>query len=203
MEIQEAAVSPPTAPNGSQLAIPAITTHSSSSKLKNSSSSVLTGGNNDTLPNINSLTSPSDAPPSPTLGEESKLEDKKNLIKLKLLGVTEEEMKRWSALKKMGLTDDDFAMGAQYAAETAIQGKDNLTKAEKLTGYTERQQKRCKAVKTLGTSEEEIIETRSKFLGQIGRNHEQPVVPSTPSAGSGASVSATSQFPKIKRWSSM
>jgi hypothetical protein len=185
MEIQEfeEAVTPPITSDG--LIIPSISTPCISSKLNNSES--LAGSDPITL--------------------ETQQQEKRNLIKLKLLGVTEEEMKRWSALKKMGLSDEDFAIGAQYAAETSIQGTENLTKAEKLTGYTERQQKRCKAVKTLGTTEEEIIETRSKFLGQIGRDtHEQRVLPPnsshTPVTEPGMER-ATSQFPKFKRWSSM
>jgi hypothetical protein len=132
-------------------------------------------------------------PPSPLpLLEEPLLEERHNLQKLKRLGVTEEEMKRWSALKKMGLTDDDFALGARYAAETSILGSD-VSKVERLTGYTDVQQKRSKAVKTLGTSEEEISEIRSHVLGQIGRGHVFPGAPSSPER----------QFPKLKRFSSL
>jgi hypothetical protein len=95
-----------------------------------------------------------------------------SIARLKVLGVTEEEMKRWSALKKMGLTNDEFELGAKYAQETCLiqDGELNATKTDKLTGYTPTQRRRSKAVKTLGISEEEIIETRSKVLGSIGQS---------------------------------
>jgi hypothetical protein len=115
------------------------------------------------------------------------MEDRHSLQKLKRLGVTEEEMKRWSALKKMGLTDSDFSQGAKYAAETSVLGTE-ASKVERLTGYTEIQQKRYKAVKTLGTTEEEISEVRSHVLGQIGTHG-----PSSPGLTP----------PKFKRYSSM
>lgn len=192
MEVQEASVTPPTAPH---VSIPPLSATSSSSKLKNSSAS----SSEQTTVHLPVLASPASPSDASLLFEESQQKEKKNVIKLKLLGVTDEEMKRWSALKKMGLTDEDFSKGAQYAAETSIIGTENLTKVEKLTGYTERQQKRCKAVKTLGTTEEEIIEVRSQVLGKIGQNpHEQEAsyYETSPKA-------TASQFPKLKRWSSM
>mmetsp|Transcript_26542 Transcript_26542/g.39418 ORF Transcript_26542/g.39418 Transcript_26542/m.39418 type:complete len:154 (-) Transcript_26542:208-669(-) len=83
---------------------------------------------------------------------------------LKLLG-TKEEMKRWKALKKLGINDDDFMFGCALMLDSTgpIRSKDEV-----LLGYSSGQIRRSKAVAVLGTTEEEIDELRTKKLSEIG-----------------------------------
>ena len=95
---------------------------------------------------------------------------------MKVLGVTAEEMKRWSALKRMGLTNDDFEIGCQIMTEGRVE-EDNdkvVKKPEQLTGYRYSQIKREKALGVLGTTEEEIEEVKSKRLSSLGTGHSAP-----------------------------
>jgi hypothetical protein len=95
--------------------------------------------------------------------------------RLKLLGVTEDEMKRWTALKKMGLTEEDFRVGCDIMTEgaTSHDGKhEEVSKSDKLTGYTVSQRRRSKAVNTLGTTEEEIADIRALKLSSLGVHRE-------------------------------
>jgi hypothetical protein len=88
-------------------------------------------------------------------------------MKLKVFGVTEEEMKRWNALKKLGLSNDDFNIGSRIMT---IIPKGEYTKQEQLTGYTMEQIKRAKALVVLGLTEEDIDLSRAKLLGSLGNN---------------------------------
>lgn len=90
--------------------------------------------------------------------------------KLKVLGVNEDEMKRWPALKKLGLSDEDYHVGNKIFSEGNNSGKflPPLTKIEKVTGYSTSQVKRTKAVNLLGTTEEHIVEERSRRLSTLG-----------------------------------
>lgn len=86
-------------------------------------------------------------------------------LRLKLLGVTEEEMKRWNALKRLGLRNEDFEIGSELLAEQPVPEN---KKEEKITGYTITQIKRAKAVNILGVTEEAIDEARMIRLSSLG-----------------------------------
>ena len=105
-------------------------------------------------------------------GEDYDQNQKKTLgeRRLKILGVTEEEMKRWSALKKMGLTNDDFEIGCQIMTEGNVEKDEDegMKKTEKLTGYRTSQLRREKAVVVLGTTEEEIDDVNARKLSALG-----------------------------------
>ena len=105
---------------------------------------------------------------------------KRNLsdTRLKVLGVSEEEMKRWSALKRMGLTNDDFEIGCQIMTEGRVEVDNDkeVKKMERLTGYRVSQLKREKAVGVLGTTEEEIEEVKSKRLSSLGMRHNPSLI---------------------------
>ncbi len=85
--------------------------------------------------------------------------------RLKLLGVTEEEMKRWNALKRLGLRLEDFDIGCELMSNNPAPEN---TKEEKLTGYTMAQIKRAKAVNVLGTTEEDVDNDRAMKLSSLG-----------------------------------
>jgi hypothetical protein len=99
--------------------------------------------------------------------DESEEEKMKKIAaqRLKMLGVTEDEMKRWAALKRLGLGFDDFEKGCEIMSE---QAQPENKKEEKLTGYTMQQIKRAKAVNMLGTSEQEVDDDRAKKLSSLG-----------------------------------
>jgi hypothetical protein len=89
--------------------------------------------------------------------------------RLKMLGVTEEEMKRWNALKRLGLRNEDFDIGCELMASSH---PPEHTKEEQLTGYTMAQIKASKAVNVLGTTEEDIDDERAKKLSSLGVHDE-------------------------------
>mmetsp|Transcript_78040 Transcript_78040/g.168756 ORF Transcript_78040/g.168756 Transcript_78040/m.168756 type:complete len:102 (-) Transcript_78040:20-325(-) len=87
---------------------------------------------------------------------------------LKMLGVTEDEMKRTTAYRKMGLSEDDY-----QKANAILDGAKELEpadtrKEEKITGYNSVQLNRTKAINMMGTTEEEIDEARAKALADLG-----------------------------------
>lgn len=94
-------------------------------------------------------------------------------IRLKRFGASEEEMKNWSALQRLGLTQSEMELGNSIRiANPCDVGSATITKVEKMTGCTEAEMKRAKALLTLGASEQEYGESRAKRLGQIGRKEE-------------------------------
>lgn len=90
------------------------------------------------------------------------------LTKLKILGVSEEEMKRWAALKRMGLSYSDLELGSELVSNIT---KFDDTKQEKLTGYSEEQMKRTKAIKQLGVTEEDVETDVHMRLGRLGHTN--------------------------------
>lgn len=87
-------------------------------------------------------------------------------IGLKLLGVTIDELKRWSALKRLGITNEEYELGISIMSTAPI-FKNN--KIEKLTGFAMSQIKRRKALNVLGITEEDIERERAASLSQIGK----------------------------------
>ncbi len=76
---------------------------------------------------------------------------------------------RNSALRKLGLTDDDIRCSETLFAQIPhFQLDGTLTKAEKTLGYCNIRLKREKALKFLGVTEEEIDLENSKGLGALG-----------------------------------
>ncbi len=91
--------------------------------------------------------------------------EKKKKKLSKILGVSEEEMKRKTALKKLGVDESDFLRSQELLSQIP---KPSSAKEESLTGYSLNQIKREKALKKLGTSEEIIEEDISKELSKLG-----------------------------------
>jgi hypothetical protein len=90
----------------------------------------------------------------------------------KILGADEEEIKRYRALKKLGVTNDDYKLADKLFLESnGSKSLPPLSKTEKMTGYLTSQVKRNKAIKILGTSEEGIVEERSRRLSSLGITH--------------------------------
>ena len=87
-------------------------------------------------------------------------------IGLKLLGVTIDELKRWSALKRLGITNEEYELGIRIMSTAPI-FKNN--KIEKLTGFAMSQIKRRKALSVLGITEDDIERERAASLSQIGK----------------------------------
>lgn len=87
-------------------------------------------------------------------------------VGLKLLGVTIDELKRWSALKRLGITNEEYELGISIMSTVPI-FKNN--KIEKLTGFAMSQIKRRKALSVLGITEEDIERERAASLSQIGK----------------------------------
>lgn len=85
----------------------------------------------------------------------------------KKFGVTEEELKRFTALKKMGVSEADLKAASTLFAQAAI-SSEPAKKTEKLMGMSDDQMKRAKAMKMLNTSEEEFEVWRQQQLGQLG-----------------------------------
>ena len=77
--------------------------------------------------------------------------------------------KRNSALRKLGLTEDDIRCSETLFAQIPhFQLSGTLTKAEKILGYCNIRLKREKALKFLGVTEDEIDIENSKGLGALG-----------------------------------
>ena len=94
-------------------------------------------------------------------------------VRLKRFGASAEEMKNWSALQRMGLTQSEMELGNSIRMANPSLEIDTAkaSKVEKMTGASMAEMKRAKAVLTLGSSEQEIEESRAKRLGQIGKNN--------------------------------
>jgi vesicle coat complex subunit len=111
--------------------------------------------------------------------EESVNSECKHKDPRRILGVSEEEMKRNNAMKKLGITDGAYQEAAEIVAHSGVarggtvtpEGKRHHSKAEEFFGYTDEQQNRTKAVrKILGTSESIIEAERAEELGRVGQN---------------------------------
>lgn len=91
----------------------------------------------------------------------------------RILGVNDEEMKRNTAMKKLGITDDAYYEAEELIAHSGVARGGSLTpqnkhhsKTENILGYSEQQQNRSKAVnRVLGTSESKIEEELAERLG--------------------------------------
>lgn len=88
---------------------------------------------------------------------------KKSKVLSKLLGVSEEEMRRNNALRRLGVTEEIVDRSREILKDV-----DNLvltTKEDCLLGFSQQQRNRSKAVRRLGVSEEDIADERSRQLG--------------------------------------
>lgn len=112
-------------------------------------------------------------------GGESGSSEGKHKDPRRILGVSDEEMKRNNAMKKLGITDEAYQEAAEIVAHSGVarggvvtpEGKKQHSKTEELLGYTGEQQQRTKAVrKILGTSESTIEAERAEELGRVGRD---------------------------------
>ena len=83
-----------------------------------------------------------------------------------IFGLTGDERKKWGALKRLGITIEQFELGNQCMLLFG-QIKDD-DKKEYITGYSDRQRKRDKACKRLGITEEDIENLRIIFMAKIG-----------------------------------
>jgi hypothetical protein len=96
----------------------------------------------------------------------------------RILGVNDEEMKRTPAMKKLGITDQEFQEATDILIHSGVViGAGTpprvISKTENLLGYSEEQQHRSKAVRQiLGTSESAIFAERAEELGRVGREHQ-------------------------------
>jgi hypothetical protein len=88
---------------------------------------------------------------------------KKSKVLSKLLGVSEQEMRRNNALRRLGVTEEIVERSKEILkdAEKMVP----VTKEDCLLGFTQQQRNRSKAINRLGVSEEEIAEERSRQLG--------------------------------------
>lgn len=99
---------------------------------------------------------------------ESEISEK---VRLKRFGASEDEMKKWSAMKRMGVTQEEVDMeNSIRISNPSDKACDrDATKVEKMTGCSVAEMKRSKALATLGASEQECSESRSRRLGNIGK----------------------------------
>jgi hypothetical protein len=100
----------------------------------------------------------------------------------RILGVDDEEMKRTPAMRKLGITDQDYQEAADILIHSGVvigqcastEGRSRRnSKTENILGYTQEQQHRSKAVRQiLGTSESSIEAERAEELGRVGKGHQ-------------------------------
>ena len=91
-----------------------------------------------------------------------------NQMRMKLFGVTAEEMKMWTVLQRLGVTYEEFLLGNEIFASIPSRPMRGGNKLENVTGVSTAQMKRAKAVSMLGTTEDEIYESRARMMGSIG-----------------------------------
>ena len=89
----------------------------------------------------------------------------KKKVLSKLLGVSEEEMRRNNALRRLGVTEDIVYRSKEILKD--VEKMELVTKEEKLLGASQAQRSRSKAVRQLGINEEIIAEERSRRLGKV------------------------------------
>ena len=120
----------------------------------------------------------------PTGSEKADMEK----VYTKVFGVTKVELKRSTALRKMGLSEDDLDeanyLFSQRAGNTS--SDEPVTKEEKMLGVSKEQVKRVKALKVLSATETDIDLDTEQRLGKLG-------IPQEPSPTGGGA------FSKFKR----
>jgi len=89
----------------------------------------------------------------------------KKKVLSKLLGVSEEEMRRNNALRRLGVTEDIVHRSKEILKD--VEKMELVTKEERLLGASQAQRSRSKAVRHLGVNEEIIAEDRSRQLGKF------------------------------------
>jgi hypothetical protein len=95
-------------------------------------------------------------------------EDISERMRMKLFGASEDEMKNWAALQRLGITYAEFEDGNSINSATpAFPMRED--KFERITGYSKEQMQRSKAISVLGITEDEVYESRARKLGSIGR----------------------------------
>lgn len=94
---------------------------------------------------------------------------------LEKMGITPEIKRRSVALRKMGLTEEHLQKGEELMAQAPPATELN-DKVEKITGYSHNQIRRSKAMAVLGTTEEMIDEERSRLVGVLGLEMQEPPV---------------------------
>ena len=88
----------------------------------------------------------------------------KGKVLSKLLGVSEEEMKRNNALRKLGASEGIVQRSREIFKD--VHKMELITKDDHVLGASQEQRKRSKGVsKVLGTTEEIIAEERARALG--------------------------------------
>jgi hypothetical protein len=90
----------------------------------------------------------------------------------KVLGASEGEVKRSTALKRMGVSEADVNEAKYLFSKPSDGSPKNANKQEKMLGVSEDQVKRTKALKMMNTTEDEVEVQRQRQLGELGKEAE-------------------------------